>query len=179
MSDTFTLYKLIILYMLHKVDFPLTTSQISEFILEKGYTDYFKLQQSLSELQDAALIREEVTHNRTLFHLTEEGRQALQFFQRKISPAIIEDIDTFLKEKAYELKDEVSVKANYYRNTRGEYQVHCVVMEDTEPLIDLKLTVPTETEAETIAANWYRQNQTVYASILEHLLQNNSRKDKE
>ena len=36
MSETFTLYKLIILYMLNKVDFPLTTSQISEFVLDKG-----------------------------------------------------------------------------------------------------------------------------------------------
>ena len=35
MSETYTLYKLIVLYMLDKVDFPLTTSQISEFILEK------------------------------------------------------------------------------------------------------------------------------------------------
>ena len=38
MSETYTLYKLIVLYMLDKVDFPLTTSQISEFILEKEYT---------------------------------------------------------------------------------------------------------------------------------------------
>ena len=44
MAETFTLYKLIILYMLNKVDFPLTTSQISEFILDEGYTSYFKLQ---------------------------------------------------------------------------------------------------------------------------------------
>ena len=42
MSETFTLYKLIILYMLDKVDFPLTNAQISEFILNKGYTTYFK-----------------------------------------------------------------------------------------------------------------------------------------
>ena len=41
MSETYTLYKLIVLYMLDKVDFPLTTSQISEFILEKEYTTYF------------------------------------------------------------------------------------------------------------------------------------------
>ena len=34
MAETFTLYKLIILYMLNKVDFPLTTSQISEFVKE-------------------------------------------------------------------------------------------------------------------------------------------------
>ena len=40
-SDSLTLYKLIILFMLDKVDFPLTTSQISEFILEKEYTSYF------------------------------------------------------------------------------------------------------------------------------------------
>ena len=43
MTSTFKLYKLIILYMLNKVDFPLTNSQISEFILDEGYTTYFKL----------------------------------------------------------------------------------------------------------------------------------------
>ena len=48
MSEPFTLYKLIILYMLDKVDFPLTNAQISGFILDKGYTTYFKLQQALS-----------------------------------------------------------------------------------------------------------------------------------
>ena len=37
MAETFTLYKLIVLYMLDRVDFPLTTSQISELILDKGY----------------------------------------------------------------------------------------------------------------------------------------------
>ena len=49
MAETYTLYKLIVLYMLDKVDFPLTTSQISEFILEKEYTTYFKLQETLAE----------------------------------------------------------------------------------------------------------------------------------
>lgn len=67
MAEAFTLYKLIILYMLDKVDFPLTNSQISEFVLDKGYTDYFKLQQALSELADGGLILKESTHNRTPF----------------------------------------------------------------------------------------------------------------
>ena len=43
MAETFTLYKLIILYMLNKVDFTLTTSQISEFVPDKGYTSNHKL----------------------------------------------------------------------------------------------------------------------------------------
>ena len=48
MTSTFKLYKLIILYMLNKVDFQRKNSQISEFILDEGYTTYFKLQQALS-----------------------------------------------------------------------------------------------------------------------------------
>ena len=48
MDTSFKLYKLIVLYMLNKVDFPLTNAQISEFILDEGYTTYFKLQQAIS-----------------------------------------------------------------------------------------------------------------------------------
>ena len=63
MSEPFTLYKLIVLYMLEKLDFPLTNGQISEFILDKGYTTYFTLQQALSEMVESNLIREEFVHN--------------------------------------------------------------------------------------------------------------------
>lgn len=104
MSEAFTLYKLIVLYMLEKVDFPLTNGQISEFILEKGYTSYFTLQQAISEMVTAGFIREESTHNRTLYHLTEEGSETIQFFKSNISPAIRKDVDTFMAEKSYELK---------------------------------------------------------------------------
>ena len=41
--------------MLNEVDFPLTNSQISEFILDEGYTTYFKLQQALSELLESLI----------------------------------------------------------------------------------------------------------------------------
>lgn len=170
MSETFTLYKLIILYMLKKVDFPMTNAQISEFILDKGYTTYFKLQQALSELTDADFLREEITYNRTLYHLTEDGAQSIQYFKNKISPSIRNDIDNFLKEKKYDLKNEVSVKSNYYRNTAGEYSVQCQVLENQEPLIDLTLSVPTANEAETISNNWQKKNQAVYAWIMSQLL---------
>ena len=82
MAETFTLYKLIVLYMLEKVDFPLATSQISEFILDKGYTSYFRLQETLSELTDSGLLKAETTHNRTLYHLTENGAETIHFLQQ-------------------------------------------------------------------------------------------------
>ena len=84
MAETFTLYKLIVLYMLDRVDFPLTTSQISEFILDKGYTTYFRLQSALAELTDSGLLKIELTHNRTLYNLTE-----IKFLLRFVRKLII------------------------------------------------------------------------------------------
>ena len=60
MAEPFTIYKLTILNMLDKVDFPLTNTQISNFFLEQDYTDYFRVQQVISDLVEANLIRSEI-----------------------------------------------------------------------------------------------------------------------
>ena len=88
MSETQTLYKLIILYILNRITFPLSNAQLSEFILDKEYTDYFTLQQSLFELAESNLISLETVRNTTLYHITEEGRTTLTYFETKISSAI-------------------------------------------------------------------------------------------
>ena len=170
MTETLALYKLIILYMLNKVDFPLTTSQISEFILDKGYTTYFKLQEVLSEMQESGLLKTEITHNRTLYHLKENGADTIRYFHTRISPAIQQDIDEFLKEKEYDLKEEVSVKSNYYMTPKHEYEVVCQITEEGSSLVDLKLTVPTQTEAEAIVSNWTKHHQELYALLMSKLL---------
>ena len=169
MAETFTLYKLIVLYMLDRVDFPLTTSQISEFILDK-YTTYFRLQSALAELTDSGLLKIELTHNRTLYNLTEEGAATINYFRNKISPEIRQEIDNFINEKKYDLKEEVSVKSDYYLNTNHEYEVKCQILENGSHLIDMTLTVPTQTEAEAIVNNWNRKNQEIYALLLSQLL---------
>lgn len=170
MSDSFTLYKLIVLYMLDKVDFPLTNGQISEFILDKGYTSYFTLQQAISEMVEAGFLREETTHNRTLYHLTHEGAETIRFFKNNISAAIQSDVDQFIIEKKYDLKNEVSIKADYYQTKSLEYAVRCQILENGSHLIDMTLTVPTEDEAISIANNWGNKHQEIYATIITNLL---------
>ncbi len=170
MAELLTLYKLIILYMLDRVDFPLSNSQISDFMLNKEYTTYFKLQQALSELIDAGFIQEEPIRNRTLYTLTEDGASTIELFRKNISHAIRQDVNDYLMEKQYDLKSEVSVKSDYYRNTNQEYSVHCQVMEHALPLIDLTVTVPSEEEAKAAADNWQKKNQEIYAQIMASLL---------
>ena len=56
-QEQLTLYKLMILYLIEKVDFPLSNSQISEFILDKGYTNYFTVQRAFHELEEENMLR--------------------------------------------------------------------------------------------------------------------------
>ena len=82
--EPLTLYKLIILYMLDHVDFPLTSAQVSDFLLEKEYTNFLTLQQAISELTDASLITTHSIGNRTHLMITVEGKNTLSFFEDNI-----------------------------------------------------------------------------------------------
>lgn len=156
--------------MLDKVDFPLSNAQVCEFILEKEYTSYFNLQQSISELVEANFLRVETVRNTSLYHITEEGENTLEYFGRRISDAIKEEIDQFLQEHGYELRNEVSTRADYYKTAAGEYAARCLVKEKDATLIELTLTVPLEEQAASICNNWKQKNQQIYSWLMQELL---------
>ena len=117
MSEPFTLYKLIILYMLSKVNFSLSNSQITDFILDKEYTDYLTLQQALAELLEVKLIRVDASSKNSLYNITEEGMETLGFFENRISEQIKEDITSYIKSHGYELYNELSILADFEKNS--------------------------------------------------------------
>ena len=168
-QDPLTLYKLIVLYMLNRVTFPLTKSQISDFILGKGYTNFLTLQQVFSELIDTHLVDAQSIRNRTHLVITAEGQETLGFFENRISPAIKEDIHAFFKEKEYTLRNEVSILSDYYKSTTGEYEAHLVAKDKGIPLVEITLSVPTEDTAAAICDNWQVKNQEVYQKLVEQL----------
>ena len=49
--------KLIILYLIEKIEIPLSNSEICQFALEKNLMDYFSVQQYLSEMVESGLRR--------------------------------------------------------------------------------------------------------------------------
>lgn len=169
-SDAFTLYKLIILFLLDKVDFPLTNAQISNFILEKDYTNYFNIQQSISELIEAEFVTIETIGHSSHYRITDSGRETLSFFDNMISSAIQEDIMEYLRKNQYSLRDEVSTLSEYFEAKKGEYMARLRVLEKEESIIDLSIAVPTEEDAARICNNWRTQSQKIYAYVLANLL---------
>lgn len=168
-QEPLTLYKLIVLYMLEKVNFPLTKAQISDFILEKEYTTFLTLQQAISELIDSGMVIATTVGNRTQLHITEEGESTLSFFENRISDGIKEDIKSYLKEKSIELRNEVSITSEYYRSTNGEYAAHLSAKEKGVTLVDITLSVPLEDMAFSVCDNWQKKNKEIYKYLTEQL----------
>lgn len=171
MAEPFTIYKLTILYMLDKSSIPLSNTQISNFFLDWDYTDYFNIQEALSELQDSDLIIPRPTYRNTQYLLTTEGKKTLRLFQNKITEGMAADVNHFLEKNQIQLREENSAIANYYRTTNAKYAAHCQVFSDGDAVIDLTITVPNKKQAETICKNWTNQNQEVYTALMDLLLQ--------
>lgn len=158
-QEPLTLYKLIVLYMLDRVTFPLTTAQISEFILEKEYTNFLTLQTAISELTETGLAESRTLLNRTQLQITEEGRNTLHFFENRISDAIKRDIIDYFKNHKLELRNESSIQSNFYKLVNGEFEAQLVAKDKDVDLVNIRISVPTQELAASICDNWQKKKQ--------------------
>lgn len=171
MAEPNTIYKMTILAMIDKVDFPLSNTQISNFFLDHDYTDYFTVQKILSSLLESGLIRSKSTHNNTQYYLTPSGSETLKFFEDKITPAIEKDLSAYFEKNKMALKKENSIVADYYRSTNPGFDARCQLKERNIPVIDLTIHVKTKAQAEAVCKNWQNQHTEIYTYLMDSLIQ--------
>ncbi|MCI8517221.1 MAG: DUF4364 family protein [Hungatella sp.] len=169
LSDPMTLYKLMNLYMLKHVNFPLTNSQLTDFFLAHEYATYFTLQQALNELSESGLIRMQSNHNMTRYEITREGEETLEFFGKNIPPAIVTDMEEYLEKHRFRMRNAAGLTADYYKTDNQDYMVHCEIREGKSLLLDLKLSVPDQGQAESMCSQWEKKSQEIYSYIMKSL----------
>lgn len=170
LAEPMTLYKLMNLYMLDQVNFPLTNAQLSNFFLDREYTTYFTLQQALNELLEAGLVKKETMRNSSRYEITKEGEETLRFFGKNISPTIKNDMDEYLKQNRFRMRNEVGLISDFYKSTNQDYIVHCEVREGKATLVNLDISVPDKEQAEIMCNNWKDRSQEIYAYMMKALM---------
>lgn len=155
--------------MLDRVDFPLTKAQIGDFILEREYTNFMTLQQVIGELIDAKFVTAQSYRNRTHLKLTTDGRDTVHYFESDIDSKIKREINEYFTKNSISLRNEVSIIADYYKSTSGEWEAHLIAKDKNINLIDMTISVPIEETAISICDNWNRKNQEIYQYIVKQL----------
>lgn len=171
MAEPNLIYKIAVLNLLDKTDFPLSNQQITGFFLEGEYTDFFTAQQAISELENADLLEAVTFRNNTQYRMTEQGVQTLHIMRDKITDAIDEDADRYLQQHRIEMKKENSLTADYDKAVGGGYLVRCRMTEDKHAVMDLTFHVSSREQAETVCNNWKARHEEVYAALMDALIQ--------
>ena len=171
-TEPATLYKLIILFMLDKSEIPLSNTNISDFILAMDYTNYFTLQQTLSDLENSKLIiSENPTSKDTLYRITDNGKVTLEYFSDRISDAIKNDVLDYYKNHDISLKKDTVVDAEYYNIRGNQYAGRCQIKTNNVIVVELDFNAVGLEQAEVICENFKSKSDDVFAYLMDMLVQ--------
>lgn len=169
MDEVFTVYKLIIMYILDRADGDVTQGMVSSFLLEGGFANFISLAESYDQLEKRGLVRFVSEGEKRFVRLTEAGRQALGFFGTRLSADIRSQADAWILENGHRIREEREIRAVYEKMTSGVYEVRMSVRERDVTLMEIRLSVPDAASASEVASRWNGQNGDIYKYLVEKL----------
>lgn len=167
--DSITLYKLMILYMLHKMNSTMSNAQISDFFLNKGYTSYFTVQEVLDDMINENYIRSSSYHNASHYSMTPLGQETLSLLDQKLPFTIKSDINEYIGNNRFDFQSQNSVTADYSTASNGDVITHLKALDGTTVLLDIKIACINEEQAKTFCSKWKDASFDIYSTIYKAL----------
>ncbi len=165
--------KLIIMYILHRLNIPTSNGTITKLVLETRLMNYFMFQQCFNELCEGGLVKLEKPapekRKQELpggYVLTKSGNNTLQYFINLISPGIKKQLDKITPALRREIEEDSLITADYIPESEDKFTVVCNMREKGFPLIELKATVGTKKDALSVCENWKKYSSEIYAEII-------------
>ncbi|MBO4510848.1 MAG: DUF4364 family protein [Lachnospiraceae bacterium] len=170
MKETERIYKLATLYMLSKLDTPISTNRLSFYLLKNNYTDYFTFQQGVGELLNDRWLDTTIVHGKTLYRITPEGRDAINLLSNEISEDMKRDIEAYIKENKYSIHEDLSVQAKYYQYNIDQFISNLSIDENGKRLLEINISTSSEDAAEKICTNWKKNSEEIYPMLVKMLM---------
>lgn len=158
--------KLLLLYLIKTSNSPFNNSQITEFMLEKNYMNYFLVQQYLSELITSNFIEVLNQNSEEVYNIVEKGKVALSYFEERIPDKVKAELnDEFVKIEKEE-KIETQILTEYYEKGNNQFVVNLKLVENEETLFSVYLDVATKKQADLICNRWKDNTEYIYQNIV-------------
>jgi predicted transcriptional regulator len=167
--------KLLLLYIINESTQPLTNNEITEFILENNYMNYFLTQQYLSELVSSGFIeyRKSENKNKNVYILLDKGKSTLFYFEDRIPEKIKKEISSKFKDNTISQNKSAQVLGEYYKKDNNEYMVTLKLIEKEQTILSIYLDIPSESQAKRICDTWKKNTEYIYKNLLNMLVGDN------
>lgn len=174
-EDKTTVNKLILLFVLDKMEIPLTENSIVEICTsgKQPWINYMEYRDIKQELIDVGFVyRTNEPAGEDRYSLTYEGRNCLSHFYPRIPLKLREEITAFTKENKMHFKRSQEYVGDYAKNDDTSYTVTLKIRAPliSQPLLELKIKAPSRQSAIEAVRKWKDSAHLVYESIYETLI---------
>lgn len=157
--------RLLICYLLRSVGEPLSKETIDEVMQSYGLANYFDVSQALLELVQLGSIKAEEADKTTAYTIAPNGSRAAEMLESALPVTV--------REKAVNAALQLIAKQRRERENRvridkadGHCTVSCAVLDSNAELMEIKLCVADELQAQTVKENFLRNPAGVYQSMI-------------
>ena len=164
--------KLLILYILQKINHPVSYKELLELVISISDMNYFDFQQFLQDLLDSNFILKYIQNDEEIIELTAEGKNALDLTIDMLPGIIKLKVDSSFKQQYNKIKDEFSVYAKYVPISETNFTVTCKIIENSQTIFHLEIMADSKEQAKQIVNNWNKNAEKIYPEILNQLMSN-------
>jgi len=161
--------KLLLLYILDKIGYPISNTSLTEIVLENNFLNYFQLQQYLGELVNSGFIDISKQGKRQMYSLHTKGKNVLGYFENRISDAKKETLNLYFAKRTDLFKEDMHISCDYNPQSETDHTVICRIIQDNNVKIEIKINTGNEDTARKICSKWNAQAHKIYTKIMDIL----------
>ena len=162
--------KILILYVLDKINKPITNDDLFKLISVGSNMNYFYFQQFLFDLIESKYVYSYNKNNMNFLELTDEGKKIYSLTSDMLPGIMKLNIDTKIREELEQIKEEASVSSEFIPYSENEFTVIGRISENHKTLFEFQTFAGSRTQAQAIIENWENNAIDIYPKLLDIIM---------
>lgn len=163
--------KVLILYVLSKINKPVTNSELLDLIQSIEDMNYFYFQQFLIDLKENRYLLEYEQEKQRFYAITMSGRETVRLTIDMLPGSIKDKVDETLKSTMKKIENEEAVYADFFPSKEDEFMICCGIKENNKKVFEVQVFSSSRDNSLKIIDNWKNNAGVIYPKVIEMLNQ--------
>lgn len=170
--------KVLILYLLNKLQDGIKSDNLYKIVSSANNINYFYFQELLTDLIESKFVGSFTNDEDTIIKITSDGQNALSL-TKSLLPGILKlKADNVFKEEFSNIAEESSIITEYIPKDEKNYTVKCRIVEKNETIFEVSTFAGSRDRAKQISDNWKNNANNIYPQIMNLLLNGEKNEEK-
>lgn len=160
--------KVLILYVMNRVLYPVDMQKIYELCLQDECLSYFDVVQALPQMVESGHLEQ----NDGLYVITDKGKETAAITEDSIAYPVLQRAGKAVERFNREVKRDNFIRTETLAQPSGDYLVAMHLDDELGNLMTLELTAPTSGQARKLAKAFHEKADNIYRFVLDELTMN-------